>query len=54
MNDKELAKEIQKWFNNTNQLDKNFWNRNPVGIILKTNLKDWKHWKNKPRPRGNW
>ncbi len=55
MIEKELAKELQNWFNNTNEKsDKNFWTRNPVGTALKINLKNWKHWKNKPRPRHNW
>lgn len=50
MNDKILANELQKWFNLKN-FDKNKWNRNCVGIVIKSNLKKSNNWKN--APRGN-
>ena len=50
MNEKILANEIKKWFN-LRAFDKNKWNRNFVGIVIKFNLKKSKNWKN--APRGN-
>lgn len=50
MNDKILANELQKWFN-LHFSDKNKWNRNFVGIVIKSNLKKLNNWKN--APRGN-
>jgi hypothetical protein len=49
MNEKELANLIQTWFNQNFNRNTNFWNRNPVGKVLKKNLKTWRHWKNKPK-----
>jgi hypothetical protein len=46
MNEKELANEINNWFNSKyNDFNPNFWNRNPVARAIKSNLVNNKHWK---------
>lgn len=51
MNEKELAKLLNEWFSNNSYQNKNFWCRNPVAKVIKSNLKNWKHWKNKGKRR---
>ena len=43
-----LALEIEKWFKN-NQFNRNKWNNNEVGKVLRACLEDCGNWKNKPR-----
>ena len=50
MNEKILANELKNWFI-LKTSDKNKWNRNFVGIVIKSNLKKLGNWKN--APRGN-
>ena len=41
---------LEAWFKERvkdTETDKNFWKRNKIGKLLKTNLKQLKHWKNK-------
>jgi hypothetical protein len=46
MNENELAIEINNWFNTKyDDSNRNFWNRNPVANVIKSNLKRKEHWK---------
>lgn len=54
MNDEELAKHLENWFKikqETLNTSKNIWARNKVAKILKDNLKELSHWKNKSKNR---
>jgi hypothetical protein len=51
IDEKELARVLEKWFNNTNTTKIHFWNRNKVGLTLKNNLNNIGRWRN--RKRGN-
>lgn len=44
----ELAIEIRNWFFKTGN-DKNRWNRDPVGIVIREELERLGQWKYKPR-----
>ncbi len=46
MNEKELASELSLWFKNIDK-DKNFWTRNCVAKVLKSNLLMMGNFKNK-------
>lgn len=54
MSNKELADELNEWFNK-NHLDiiqnKNFWNEDLVGKTIKNLLESKKRWKQLPRHR---
>ena len=42
------------WFEhhaNNNDKSKDFWNTNKTAAILKSNFKNWHHWKNKSKGR---
>lgn len=49
MNEKELSIELNNWFKSNSIYDTHVWCRNPVGIILKKQLKSLGNWKNKER-----
>lgn len=45
--EKELAFIINYWFNDVNNRNPNFWNRNKVAKTIKFYLESWGYWKNK-------
>lgn len=50
----ELDKWFQKWFSNPREKkDPNIWNRNPVGKVIKSNLKKSKNWKKRGLDKRN-
>lgn len=54
MTEKELAEEINKWFNKINPNTKNFWNAHPVAKAIKANINKLGNFKGKPRGKhGN-
>jgi hypothetical protein len=55
ISDFELSIHLKRWFTNRPK-DKNVWNRNKVGRVLKEELTRMKHWKGKTRgdPRKGW
>ena len=44
-----LTEESEKPIKITPNPFRNFWERNPIGAVLKTNLKQLSHWKDAPR-----
>lgn len=56
MDEETLSKELNNWFKTTNTNKIHFWNRNPVGKVLKDNLIKIEHWKNARRgnPAKGW
>jgi hypothetical protein len=50
MNENELAAQLETWFNNIDRKQTNFF-RNPVAKVIKSQVKNWKNWKD--LPRGN-
>jgi hypothetical protein len=46
-----LAEYLKQWFNQNNISKDHFWERNPVAVIIKNNLKSSGKWRN--RARGN-
>jgi hypothetical protein len=54
MTEKQLAYELESWFARTAanpESKKRRWSKNPVGMILRANLRETGNWKN--APRGN-
>jgi hypothetical protein len=49
IDEKELAKYLQQWFNQTNTTVDHFWRRNLVGQVIKNNLTEKGKWKNNGR-----
>lgn len=49
MEEKQLAIEINKWFNKVDRYKSNFWNRNVVAAELKRNLLNWGNFKGNNR-----
>ncbi len=43
--EKELAKQLNIWFNTCERANKDFWNRNCIAKVLKFNLKSWGYFK---------
>lgn len=59
INKEELSKVIKLWFEaNQDEInnDRNFWSRNPVGKLIKSNLTRLEYWRNKKRgnPKKGW
>ncbi len=50
-NEYDLAAELQKWFDNHGK-SAHVWSRNKIGKLIKDNLSDLDHWKNKKRGRS--
>ena len=48
METENLTKLLESWFKE-NQFNKNRWNDNEIGLLLKQNLLDLGNWKNKAR-----
>ncbi len=51
MKDLELSQAVEAWFKKT-QNKRNRWNQTLTGKTIKNNLKQLKHWKNRPRGKS--
>jgi hypothetical protein len=49
MKNKKLADDLNRWFQIQNHKGINFWNQNPVAIIIKNNLSKWGNFRKKPK-----
>lgn len=59
MKDKDLEAELEVWFNNCDHFKARFWHKNKIARMIKQNLKEWGHFKEKPRgksveKKGKW
>lgn len=47
--EEKLEQELINWFKKSKIGKRNFWARNRVGKVIKSNLNKHGHWRNKPR-----